>query len=205
MRRVQVLKQTMWLLLICMLFFACQDDRKKIVNKPSMVDLINDSVTKAVIKKFGFPYSDNLNLDSNSLLFYCVRSYDTTSLIYLQKHNKDIQGVFYIILPNYHRFVTDYADQKSNLLFFEGYSFVIDSVAWTALKSHADLVLQYKGNPDIRKNYTDGSTYALYYNSQSRHGNSYDEAIYEGFDSSLKKMFLNDLIKLRKPIMHKVK
>lgn len=201
---MQILKQAMWLLIICMLF-ACQDDKKKIVSKPSMVDLINDSVTKTVIKKFGLPYSDNLNLDSNSLLFYCVRSYDTTSLIYLQKHNKEIQGIFYIILPNYHRFVTDYADQKSNLLFFEGYSFIIDSVAWTTLKSHADLVLQHKGNPDIRRNYTDGSTYALYYNSQSRHGNSYDEAIYEGFDGSLKKMFLNDLIKLRKPIMHKVK
>lgn len=189
---------------ICLIIVSCHDGKKDVDAKTIFANSINDSATKVVMKTFGLPYPEKFKFDSNALLFYCARSYDTSSLIYLQKDNENIRGVFYVILPTYHRFLADYADQKSNLLFFEGYSFIIDSKAWKLLRDRADSVLRYESNPNIKNNYVDGSTYGLYYNLQSRHGNSHDEIIYEDFDKYLKDSLLEDFFQKRRPIMHKI-
>jgi hypothetical protein len=202
---MKVLKSTTLFSAICLLYFACRDDKVIIADKLLVDKHSDDSSAKVILKTFGLIYPNDLKFDSNALLFYCSRTYDTSSLVYIQKENSVIQGVFYMMLPNYHRYITDYADKKSNLLFFEGYSFTVDSTIWQSLRKQADSIFQYKDNKNIKLKYTDGATYALYYNLQSRHGNSYDETVYEGFDKYLKEVLLNKFMQERKPIMYKVK
>ena len=69
----------------------------------------------------------------------------------------------------------------------------------------AKAVLQEKEGLNKNLKYTDGATYALYYDGQSRHGNSSDEASFVKFDRFLKGQFLERYKQLRKPIMHKSK
>jgi hypothetical protein len=201
----QVLKLISSVLIICLLCLACHDDKIKSADKSFVVKPTDDSATKAIMETFGLPYPDDLKLDSNALLFYCARSYDTSSLIYLQRNSKGIQGVFYLMLPTYHRFIIDYADQKSKLLFFEGYSFIIDSMTWKNIRTQADTILRFKDSSDKHLHYVDGSRYAIYYNLQYKHGDSNNEILYEGFDKFLKNTFLNEFLRARKPIMQKTK
>jgi hypothetical protein len=115
------------------------------------------------------------------------------------------RGVYYEILPEYHRFVTDYADTGSKLIFFQGTSFIVDSATWESVTDQAKLILHEKDSLKKNLKYTDGATYALYYNGQSRHGNSNNEAPYEKFHMFLKGNFLEKYKQLRKPIMYKSK
>lgn len=204
--RIKVLKSIVSVSVICLFVFACHDDDKiSNTDKSFAAKPVDDSTARIIMQTFGLPCTNDFRLDSNALLFYCARSYDTSSLIYLQKNSKGIQGVFYLLLPTYHRFVIDYADEKSKLLFFEGYSFVIDSITWESIRTQANTILQFKDSSDKHLNYVDGSRYALYYNLQYTHGDSNNEILYEGFDKFLKNSFLQKFIQARKPIMHKAK
>ena len=165
----------------------------------------NDSISKLIMQTFELPYSENMNFDNISLVFYCSRAYDTSSLIEIKQQKNLIRGVYYEILPEYHRFVTDYADTSSKLIFFEGYSFVVDTTAWKSVTTLAKAVLQEKEGLNKNLKYTDGATYALYYDGQSRHGNSNNEASFVKFDKFLKGQFLERYKQLRKPIMYKAK
>jgi hypothetical protein len=116
-----------------------------------------------------------------------------------------IRGIYYEVLPEFHRFLTDYKDIGSNIIFFEGNSFTLDSVTWIFLTDQANIVLHEKPKLNKNEKYTDGSTYALYYNGQSRHGNSNDEVAFKKFDSLLKIEFLWKYMQLKKPVMYKNK
>ena len=48
-----------------------------------------------------------------------------------------MNGVFYEALPEYHRNDEDYADAKASLLFFDGYSFKVDSAKWEQIINNA--------------------------------------------------------------------
>jgi hypothetical protein len=165
----------------------------------------SDSFSKLMIQTFALPYFENMKFDSGSLVFYCSRALDTSSLIEVKKQKNMIRGVYYEILPEYHRFVTDYADTSSKVIFFEGYSFTIDTATWTSVTDQAKVILQEREGLGKNEKYTDGATYALYYAGQSRHGNSNNEAPFEKFDKFLKSRFLEKYKQLRKPIMHKSK
>lgn len=165
----------------------------------------SDSISKLVMQKFALPFFENMKFDSSSLVFYCSRAYDTSSLIEIKQQKNLIRGVYYEILPEYHRSMTDYADTSSKLIFFEGYSFIIDPATWKSVTDQAKSILQEREGGNKNLKYTDGATYALYYNGQSRHGNSNDDAPFEGFNRFLKGQFLEKYMQLRKPIMHKSK
>jgi hypothetical protein len=114
-----------------------------------------------------------------------------------------VSGVYYQILPTYHRFITDYAGGNTKLLFFEGYSFTIDSTEWQAIVNQAKLVLQERINMNAPK-VTDATTYGLLYNHQIQHGRSgAGDVIFDKFDRFLKDSFLGKFIQARKPIMYK--
>jgi len=158
-----------------------------------------------MLQTFGLPYSESMDFDTNSLMFYCSRAYDTSSLIEIRRQDKLVRGVYYEILPEYHRFATDYADTRSKLIFFEGYSFEIDTATWKSVVDQARAVLQQKEGAIKHLKYTDGATYALYYDGKSKHGNSNNDTAFENFDRFLKVQFLQKYMQLRRPIMHKDK
>jgi len=187
------------------LFAKCENREKQSILKARAGMSESDSISKAVMQTFGLPYSENIGSDSGLLVFYCSRAYDTSSLIEIKQQKKLIQGVYYEILPEYHRFVTDYADTSSKLIFFEGCSFIVDSATWNSVANQAKAILQERQGLNKNEKYTDGATYGLYYNGQSKHGNSNDEVPFEKFDAFLRSQFLEKHLHLRKPIMHKTK
>ena len=110
--------------------------------------------------------------------------------------------MYYEILPEYHRFRTDFADKSSKLIFFEGYSFTIDSTNASFITQQARKVLLSSEDKPKANKYTDGSTYALFFGGESRHGNSNNYSSFEEFYLFLKVHFLDNYLHLRKPIMY---
>lgn len=202
---MRIYKFSALVLLTSSLFTKCGNREDQPIAKTGTIISTKDSISKLMMQTFELPYFENMNFDSGSLVFYCSRAYDTSSLIEIKEEKNLIRGVYYEILPEYHRFVTDYADTSSKLIFFEGYSFAIDTATWKSVTDQAKAVLQEKEGWNKNLKYTDGATYALYYGGQSRHGNSNDEASFVKFDQFLKRRFLERYKQLRKPIMHKSK
>jgi hypothetical protein len=101
-----------------------------------------DTASISFLRTFSLQISEPMVYDSNSFIFYCRSNYDTSFLIEIKKDRKNCRGVCYQVLPNYHRFMTDFANDTSRLLFFEGYSFVIDSVIWNKLTDKATHLLR---------------------------------------------------------------
>jgi hypothetical protein len=202
---MRVLKPFVLVFLVSSFFVKCANEgnRSTVNEKDEMTDI--DVQSMHVIRTFALSNSEHMKFDSSSLVFYCSRAYDTSSLLELEIQKNLIRGVYYVILPEYHRFLTDYADTSSKLIFFEGYSFTIDSAVWISVTNQAKIILQKKEELSKGEKYTDGATYALYYNNQSSHGNSNNETAYENFDKFLKDSFLGRFMQARKPIMHKVK
>lgn len=150
------------------------------------------------------PLPDNSLPDSNSLIFYCSRTFDTTSLVHLQKCGGSIHGVFYEMLPTYHRYAYDYAIQEDSLLFFEGYRFVIDSIIWKSVREKAQEILDKGHGLRNKDRYVDGNSYLLYHNFRRIEGNSgNEEDLFEKFDRYLKNAFLQKYMNARKPKIHK--
>ena len=193
------------ILLVCihLLWLGCSDKSITPDDKKELSKVEIDSLSKAVLQKFSIS-GDEYKNDSNCLSFYCCRSYDTTTLIQIKKHEQTLSGVYYQILPTYHRFITDYADRNTKLLFFEGFSFTIDSTEWQSMVNQAKLVLQEKINMNVPK-VTDGNTYGLLYNHQIQQGRSgAGDVIFDKFDRFLKDSFLDKFKQARKPIIHKM-
>ena len=187
---------------IHLLCLGCSDKGTTSDDNKGLSKVEIDSLSKAVLQRF-LINGDEYKNDSNCLSFYCCRNYDTTTLIQIKKHEQTLSGVYYQILPTYHRFITDYADGNTKLLFFEGFSFTIDSTQWQSIVYQAKLVLQEKINMNGPK-YTDATTYGLLYNHQIQHGRSgAGDVIFDKFDRFLKDSFLDKFEQARKPIMHK--
>lgn len=202
---MQTIKYFGILVIVCFLFAKCVNKENVTVirDHPKISD--SDSSLKQMLKTFALPYSELMEFDSSSLVYYRSSSYDTSFLLQIKSQNNSIKGVFYEILPEYHRFPTDYADKSSKLIFFEGYSFIIDSLTWDSVTTLAKIFLQKKENQSKKGKYTDGATYALYYGGESIHGNSNNADPFEKFYSFLRTQFLDKYLQLRKPIMHKNK
>jgi hypothetical protein len=192
------------ILLVCihLLWLGCSDKRTTSVDNKGFSKVEIDSLSKVVLQKFSIN-GDEYKNDSNCLSFYCCRNYDTTTLIQIKKHEQILSGVFYQILPTYHRFITDYADRNTRLLFFEGYSFIIDSTEWQSIVNQAKLVLQEEINMNVPK-VTDATTYGLLYNYQIQQGRSgAGDVIFDKFDRFLKDFIVDKFIQARKPISYK--
>ena len=191
------------ILLICihLLWQGCSDKSTAPDDKKGLSKVEIDSLSKAVLQKFSIS-GDEYKNDSNCLSFYCCRNYDTTTLIQIKKQGQTLSGVFYQILPTYHRFITDYADRNTRLLYFEGFSFIIDSTEWQSIVKQAKLVLQEKIDMNVPK-VTDATTYGLLYNHQIQQGRSgAGDVIFDRFDRFLKDSFLDKFKQARKPIIH---
>ena len=181
---------------------ACTENKK--TSNESGYDENNAVATAdSMVSKF-LPYYSNLALDTNAFIFYCARTFDTSSLIHIQKDKSEIKALYYEMLPTYHQNINDFANKREEqLMFFEGYSFIMDSTTWQEIKVQANMILQA---PDTfrRDIYKDGSRYGLYYGSQQRRGDSNHETFFENFAAFLKKSFLQEIIQARKPEVHLV-
>lgn len=182
-----------------LMFLGCThvDEDKKSYNPKDHGISQSVYVRDTIISKF-YPVSDRILLDSNSMIFSCVRTFDTSSLIHIQLYGGHFKVRYYEMLPAYHQNINDFSNENNELLFFEGYSFTIDSIIWKKVILKAEEVLQASVSSE-RLRYKDASYYALYSGTQQRKGDSNDEDLFEGFDAFLKALFLQRCINARKP------
>jgi len=150
--------------------------------------------------RFTLPYPDNLQLDSNSLLFYRTSSFDTCLLIHFYKKNNSIKVVCYETLPAYHRFINDYADAKSHLLFFEGYSFTIDSARWISVKMKAEKMLADSNTKFTNDRCADCGFGLISHNFKTRRTNNANRILYDDYALWIKDSILKQIIEQRRQV-----
>ena len=157
------------------------------------------------MKKFEQLYPQNFKSDNNSLAFYHTATFDTSFLIHLKRETTGINGVYYEVLPSYHNNVNDFASGENQLLFFEGYSFTLDSTQWAMIKEKAEKMLSrdtsFKSNEGVR----DGAEYVLSYNFKSSKSYNANNSEHESFYKFLKEQFLEKFIQGRKPFANREK
>lgn len=200
MKTLKIIKS---LPILCLLFAACDTKKTEAEGDLTLTSQTKKITVDSTIRKFCLSYPVNMQLDSNSFIFYCTRTFDTSSLIHIQKYDFAVRGVFYQMLPSYHQFSSDFADKKNELLFFEGYSFEIDPEIWKMIEQRTNILLHATDSLKPYKEFVDGSKYAIYYNLQSRYGGPDQEILYEDFYTFLKKSCLDKFMQLRKPKAYK--
>jgi len=204
---IKMWNKNMLFLLLYIFYFSCQE-KKNTPNTPNTLssqnDRYRDSSFNFITKKFGLSYQ-NSRMDKNSLIFYGARTFDTSFLIELKQTVNEISGVYYEVLPYYHNNVNDFSIEKNQLLFFEGYSFILDSIQWKTIKTMAEKMLasdtSFKNNDGCR----DCPEYVLSYDLKSSKSNIKSQIKYETFYKFLKDFFLENFIQRRKPIKSKIK
>jgi hypothetical protein len=189
--------KNIFILFLCFLCYSCQEKnnnaKENIVNQNNRYE---DSTLSFAMKKFGLSYQQqDYRPDSNSLVFYCLRSFDSSFLIHLRQEPSGINGAYYVEMPSYYN-VNDFGARENYLLFFEGYSFTLDSAKWQIVKRKTVELLNdtsFKNSPGCR----DCKEYGLSYNFKSK----VDK--YEPYYEFLKELFLEKFIQRRKPFANK--
>ncbi len=174
---------------------GCKNDPDNQSKSPVETKSFNDSLLNSVLRLFAVPYSENLTLDSNSIIFYGSRPLDTSFLIHLKREPKAITGMYYEVDPFYHNDFTNFAVPESKLLFYEGYSFTLESSRWQEIKDQADKLLSENAPFDINIACMDCAQYGLHHGNRSVIGRA---IIYKPFYQFLKGRFLDSFIAKRK-------
>ena len=127
-----------FVVLISALFCCCHDGHIKEEKKtPVAIDDYGGFESFPIEQRFTLPFKENLQMDSNSLMFFRTYSFDTSLLIHFRKTGEVVKAVCYEMLPAYHKNINDYADADSHLIFFEGFSCTLDTIQWESVKSGA--------------------------------------------------------------------
>ena len=185
-------------------FFNCRNKHlEREMHEPAITTDTSEFALNPIQEKFSLPYPENLQLDSNSLMFYIDSYFDTSLLIHFYKTKESIKVVCYETLPTYHKDLYDYADKETHLLFFEGYSFTIDSSKWKAVKTNAmkvfaDTNIQFKF-----RGCADCPIGLISHDSKIRRTNGANYVLYDNYARWLKDSLLKQFIEKRNPIMRK--
>ena len=175
--------------LIALLCCRCRDNSSIVVEKSVHQDRqYEDSTLDVAIKRFGLSNGDQgKKEDDNRLVFYCLASFDSSFLIQFNQEQNEIRGGYFVELPRFYN-VDDFAAQESYLMFFEGYSFAIDSTVWLDIKKKAEELLldtSLKISPGCRG----CAVYGLSYGAKKKVDNG---AKLDSFFEYLKEKVLNE-------------
>jgi hypothetical protein len=150
-----------------------------------------------IIEKFMLPYNENLYADSNSLIFYYTKPFDTSFLIHMRYFNDEIVGTYYETLPQFHRDLEGYSDDNIKFLFFDGFSFIVDKKIWDSIRNNAKALLS-KESPVDSKSCFDCTAYFLAYNTQIRYNNNGNEIYFKHLAEYFKMTIINRVNKIRR-------
>src|SRR5690606_21911539 len=114
--------------LIVVFVSSCNNDKpSRKQSEHPQISNSNVDIFEFPIKKFSLPYNIPLKCDSNSLIFLKQVPFDTSYLVQMVSQGKNVRGVCYMVLPSYHRDLEDFYDKEHQLLFFDGFSFLLDT------------------------------------------------------------------------------
>lgn len=186
-------------LLICI---SCkQQESKEKETELKSIDSL-PPVLMSTIEKFAIPFNGSMP-DRNELFFCSSNTFDTSFLVHFKKLNDNIYGVLYEVLPAYHRDIEDFTDEKDQLLFFEGYSFRIDTIRWMNIIGKANELLKGKDRWKSNKSCFDCPLFFLAYDLKTTISYGQDQALFEEFAQYLKDSLLCHYINKRQPVLHR--
>lgn len=166
---------------------------------------LNSEVFDIPIMKFSIPYDKSLNCDSNNLIFLKESNFDTSYLLHISRQGSKLRGVYYMVLPQYHRDLEDYYDKEQELLFFEGFSFKLNNMQWEIIKKKTEETIS-KMIDSSRSGSTcfDCPSYSIFYNKKRRvSGNSKLQDDFKSYDVFLRNNFINQILKERSSVKNK--
>jgi hypothetical protein len=139
-------------------------------------------------------------MPNENALFFCHQQvFDTSFLVHLQKENGTVHGVLYEVLPTYHRDVNTFAEEEEELLFFEGYSFKIDTAKWNSIKKMANaLLLQERDSGQNYKSCYDCPLYFVLHDSTTAINFGVKPQLFKDFDKYMKDSLLKKYIERRR-------
>lgn len=145
---------------------------------------------KPLVERFSLA-NNGILADSNQLIFYYEKRFDTSLLISLKKDADGIKAIVYQVAPPYYRNGGSLKENHTLPQFFEGFSFSIDTASWKSTVSGATEILNTKSFQDEKNSAFDGATYLLAFNSKIRvNRNRIDDSLLLGYLSLLKSRFL---------------
>ena len=167
--------------------------------KPNVPVFIN-----SIINKFSLPYNKEAGVDSNSLIFFGRHNFDTSFFVQLYKEASTVNGILYQIIPIYHSDDENYADTTNRLLFFEGYSFKIDSIKWMHILNRAKSnLLSNKDTVSKDQVCLDCPFYFILHDSKILSSSNNNRILFQTYERYLKDSLLNHFIVQREPKMYK--
>ncbi len=193
------------ILLLFFFYIGCKEKTNTSNTGLSINDRYRDSSFNFIRKKFGLPYSEDYRLDSNSLVFYGTRTFDTSFLIELKQTASKVNGVYYEVLHTYHNNVNDFSIEENQLLFFEGYSFTLDTAKWEKIRALAQKMLTIDTSIYSNNGCRDCPEYVLCYNLKIGKSNKENQTKYDTFYIFLKDLFLENFIQRRKLVKFNIK
>ena len=152
--------------------------------------------TDPIVGKFTLPYNQQVYADSNSLIFYYTKAFDTSFLVHLRKSNDEIVGTYYQTLPEIHRDLEGYSDDDTKFLFFDGFSFVINTRIWDSIKNSASELLS-KDDSVRSKVCFDCTSYFLAYNTEILYDNKDNEIYFKKLSEYLKTTVIDKINRIR--------
>jgi hypothetical protein len=179
------------------LFISCESKKNLPDSNSQLNHPYKDSSYNFILKRFGLMGSEFFQIDSNTLVFYCRRSFDSSFLIQIKNEPYRISGVYYI--DPYFSNVNDSLFTVNYYSFFEGCTFTLDSTKWNKLKTKASELLIDTSFANIGIG-RDGREYGLRYNFKSNIDNGLK---YEAFNKLVENLFLVDIIQRKKAKMFK--
>ncbi|MEZ2440115.1 hypothetical protein AB6805_00230 [Chitinophaga sp. RCC_12] len=157
---------------------------------------------ESLVEKFSLA-NDKMLADSNQLIFYYEKRFDTTLLVSFKKDADRIKVVVYQVAPPYYRNGGNLRGNQKSPQFFEGFSFSIDTATWSSTVRAATEILNTRPVRDDENSAFDGPTYLLAFNSKIRvNRNSMDDSLLSGYLSLLKNQFLHKYME-QKPMWRK--
>ena len=193
------MNRIIFILIICeMLVSSCQDKQSHTVK----ADDINLKAKVCWLEKFSLPVNAGIEIDSTSFVFFKSKSFDTSFLLQLQIKDSIIKGVYYEVLPSYHRNINDYLDASSNLIAFEGMSFKVSPLDWAKITDSSRLIPS-SDSADLKneKVCLDCPFYFLSYNDRTVVSVNKNEGQFEKYVDFLNNNLIYKLKKYRKPIL----
>ena len=188
-------------IVLLIVFISCRGK----VHIPIEHQVALDSTFQLNLQKFGVMNSESLINDSNVLMLYGAKPFDTSFLIHLEGGTHVTTGTYYEILPSYHNNVNDFAIEENKLLYFDGYSFSLDSTKWEAIKTKTRELFASDEDSKERKACRDCSEYWVVFNSKIKKSNFQNSETYQSYYNFLKRLFLQNFILRRMPIRHQMK
>jgi len=189
------MKSLVLYLVVSILLLSCGSDKRE--NSDSLLTYKDHPLVK-----FGLPYRE-LNVDNNSLIFYSMKSFDTSFLLQLKKEEKDITGVCYLVNPRYHRFVEDYLDSTNKLFVFQGFTFTMNLQDWDTVKRRINPALVQSDSLRNNEACLDCPHYILAYNHHVGNSSNRNREEFEKYEGLLKHHILNKLVKQKTPLLEK--